>query len=127
MADRWITKNDAKYCTAHDVVFDRGGICQACVADPGPPITVQESTVQDLAALEMESNLLLVCKTLKKMAEVIVVDGTARDKLAAAKFYDTYIKAVRAWREIHAERMQIESDERLREHDAQISGLRKSN
>ena len=120
---RWIAKDGGHHCTAHDVQFARGEVCRACCDDPGPPIVADNDAHVDDQTMIAEAECREVSRKLLAMAE----DLAKKDKNLAVKAYDTYLKTLRTWKELHAQRVQVESDERLREHDARINGLRKRN
>ncbi len=124
--DRDCDGEPGHYCNAHDYAFPRGEICQLCCADPGPPIAVTQTGLDDRQSVEVERELRTVSKEVLRIARELA-KGTDRELAMSAKFYDTYLKSARAWREIHGERLQVESDERLIEHDRRMAGLRGSN
>ena len=115
------------YCNAHSYWFARGEVCRNCTEDPGPPIKVESSTVVDRDAVLAEAEVRQLARDTKKLSESLTSSGNEREIAVGLKAADTYLKAMRLWREMHAERMQAESDDRLREHDARMAGLRGSN
>lgn len=106
--------------------FVRGEPCYACASDPGPRIDITAAAIEDVEARAVEAEIRSLAKELKRTAEEFL-EGTGRERIDAAKFVDCYIKATRLWSELHTKRMQVESDERLVEHDRKVAGLRGSN
>ena len=122
--ERWTQKDGGHYCTAHQSTFPRGEVCQLCVADPGAPLGASADRTVDREALAVELELDSEAKIARRRAD----DPYERNEWStAAKWHDSYLKTRRLWREMRTERMQIESDERLVEHDRKINGLRGDN
>ncbi len=124
--ERWIDRDGGHYCVPHDYAFPKGDVCHECCVDPGPAIKVTPDGLQDREALAAENELRSVTRTLKRIAEELA-EGTGQEQSLGAKYYDTYLKAMRSWHELHSARLQVESDERLIEHDRRMAGLRGSN
>lgn len=124
--ERWIDRDGGHYCTAHSYAFPRGEVCHACCADPGPAIKVTPDGLEDVALAASEQRVLTFLLRMKRCAEE-KLDGTDLEFRDGLKAGELYLKAERLWDEKHTKRMQIESDERLIEHDRRMAGLRGSN
>ncbi len=123
---RWVDRDGGHYCTAHAFAFPRGKVCRNCTSDPGPPITVTTGPKVDHDAIMAEAEVRNVALQAKTAAEPLL-EGNDREVSTGMKCLDTYFKGMRLWREMRTERLQIESDERLLEHDRKIAGLRGHN
>jgi hypothetical protein len=124
--ERWIMRDGGHYCTAHDHAFPRGEVCHLCATDPGPAIDVTSAAVVDREAQAAESEVRAASRTLRRLADELA-EGTPIEQSLGVKYFAEYLKSMRLWREMHTERLQIESDERLVEHDRKMAGLRGHN
>jgi hypothetical protein len=125
--EQWELIDGLYHCHRHNPEpFERGEVCHACSSDPGPRIDVIAQAIDDTEARAAESEIQTAAKMCKRTAEELL-EGTAQERLAAPKFYDTYLKAMRLWREMRSERLAVARDAALIEHDRRVSGLRGSN
>jgi len=126
--EQWELIDGLYHCHRHNgEPFERGDVCHACASDPGPRIDVQASAIEDVEARAVEAEVRQVAKTAKRTADELLAGDNKLERVTSVKFYELHIKATRLWHELHAKRMQIESDERLVEHDRKALGIRGSN
>lgn len=125
---QWELRGGEYHCHRHpDVVpFGRGEVCPLCVADPGEPVDIVAEAVVDREAIAAEVELRAFARRCKSVAEELIEEGTAQDKSVGAKFGDLYLKAMRSWREMRTERLNVARDFELVQHDREMSGLRGS-
>jgi hypothetical protein len=123
VTDRWVDRDEGHFCTAHNYAFARGTTCRGCKVDPGPPIAATPKSVIDREAVAAEAEVRKTAIETKKTAESLMAD----DPTVGLKAIDVYLKAMRLWREMRTERLQVESDAELLEHDRRMAGHRGSN
>ncbi len=123
---RWVPRDGGHYCTAHESAFEIGEDCYQCVDDPGPVIAVTQAATRDAEAMAAEREVQCFARSIKRYSDESLA-GTDREQALGLKAADTYLKAMRLWREMHAERMLIDSDERLLAQHRQANGLRGQN
>ena len=115
------------HCPRHaSEIFERGEPCFACSSDPGQRIDIKEGAAEDVEARAVEAEVRSLAKAMRRTAGEFL-EGTGRERIDAVKFADSYAKLTRLWHELHVKRMQVESDERLIEHDRKVAGLRGHN
>lgn len=126
-SEQWEQIDGLWHCHRHNPEpFEIGDVCHACASDPGPRIDVIASAAQDAEARAAEAEVLSLAKQMKRTCEEFL-EGTGRDRLDAVKFGDSYLKAMRLWREMRTDRINKEFEAALVEHDRKVAGLRGSN
>jgi len=125
--EQWELIDGLYHCHRHNSEpFERGEVCHACASDPGPRIDVQASAIEDVEVRSVEAEVRTAAKTCKRIADSLA-SGEGRDLLLAPKYYDSFAKLTRLWKEMHADRMLDESDVRREALAKRLSGVRGHN
>lgn len=126
--EQWELVDNQYHCRRHPLVepFARGEVCHSCTSDPGERIDVVTQAIEDPELIRVEAELMQVAKRNKRCAEEAAAEE-GRERLAAPKFDEVYLKCIRLWNELRTARLQVARDFELIEHDRKVAGLRGSN
>jgi hypothetical protein len=81
----WVDTQDGRRCTRHNETFRRNEVCTRCVVDPGTPVSADDDEAPDPELEALYGEIRSRAKTLWRIGEDTMGDGTDRDVSAGCK------------------------------------------